>query len=212
MFLESPVFPQCPSFGYTSEPMYSVTAIERASGTETRNRNWQYPLHRFNCTVGPRGEEDVAELLEFWHAVGGTAYGFRFRDGVDHKTCRIHTIVSSLDAPLEVVSDDSPDSYQLFKRYVFGARVQLRPIYKPVTGTVLLADEGVLKTEGADYTIDYSTGRVAILFPPEGTLTWGGEFDVPVRFDSEFPVELMDKRIQSASFLLRELRREPATS
>jgi hypothetical protein len=81
-----------------------------------------------------------------------------------------------------------------------------------VTGTVLLADEGVLKTEGADYTIDYSTGRVAILFPPEGTLTWGGEFDVPVRFDSEFPVELMDKRIQSASFLLRELRREPATS
>jgi uncharacterized protein (TIGR02217 family) len=208
MFLESPVFPQCPSFGYTSLPMYSVTPIERASGVETRNRNWEYPLHRFDCTVGPRDEEAIAELLEFWHAVGGMAYGFRFSDGVDYKSCRINEAISATDCPLLVVNGESPEVYQLIKRYTFGARTQDRVIYKPVQGTILIADGGVLKTEAVDYTIDYATGRVGLLFSPAGSLTWGGEFDVPVRFDSEFPVELVDKRIQSVSFALRELRRD----
>lgn len=208
MFLESPVFPQCPSFGYTSEPMYSVTPIERASGAEQRNRNWSYPLHRFSCTVGPRDETAIAELLEFWHAVGGWAYGFRFNDGVDNKTCRIHETITSLDAPLLAVVGDSPSELQLAKRYTYGARTQDRPIYKPISGTILIADNGTLKTETTHYTLDYSTGRVSLLFTPTGTLTWGGEFDVPVRFDSEFPVELVDRKIQSVTFMLRELRRD----
>lgn len=207
MFLESPVFPQCPSFGYSSRPLYSVAAIERASGVEDRNRNWQYPLHRFSCTVGPRAEEDIAELLEFWHAVGGSAYGFRFNDGVDNKSCRINETISRLDCPLILDTSASPDAYQLVKRYTFGSRTQDRPIYKPIQGTILIADNGTLKTETTHYTIDYTTGLVTLLFTPVGTLTWGGEFDVPVRFDSEFPVELIDKRIQSVSFELKELRR-----
>lgn len=211
MFLETPAFPQCPSFGYSSEPMYSVTPIERASGVETRNRNWAYPLHRFNCTVGPRAEEDVAELLEFWHAVGGMAYGFRFNDGVDNKSCRINETVSATDCPMTLDTSVSPDAYQLVKRYTFGARTQDRPIYKPIQGTILIADGGVLKTETTDYTVDYSTGLVTLLFSPAGALTWGGEFDVPVRFDSEFPVELVDRRIQSVSFTLKELRRANLT-
>lgn len=206
-FLESPRFPQCPSFGYVAEPEYSVTPIELATGDEERNRNWSLPLHTFTCTVGPRAEEDIAELLEFWHAVGGTAYGFRFRDGIDYKTSRIQADYAATDAPLLVVSGDSPDVYQLTKRYTYGARYQDRKIYKPVSGTILVADNGAVKTEGVDYDIDYTLGLVTVNFTPAGTLTWGGEFDVPVRFDSGFPVELMNKRIQSVQFVLRELRR-----
>jgi hypothetical protein len=44
------------------------------------------------------------------------------------------------------------------------------------------------------------------LYAPAGALTWGGQFDVPVRFDSEFPVEILNLRIQSATFTLRELQ------
>jgi uncharacterized protein (TIGR02217 family) len=205
MFLEE-TFPKCPSFGYTSEPMYSVTVIERSSGVERRNRNWQYPLHRFSCTVGPRAEEDISELLEFYHAVGGSAYGFRFRDGVDYKTSRIESAVTDEDAPLLLVTGYSPASYQLIKRYTYGSRTQDRPIFKPVQGTILIADNGTPKAEGADYTIDYTTGLVELDFTPTGPLTWGGEFDVPVRFDSTFPVELFDRKIQSVAFVLRELR------
>lgn len=205
-FLETPAFPACPSFGFIAEPMYSVTVIERASGIERRNRNWTYPLHRYTASVGPRGEEEVAEILEFWHAVGGRAIGFRFRDGVDYQSCRINETPADDDQPLLLVAGSSPPEYQLVKRYTAGARDQDRPILKPLAGTILIADGGVPKAETTDYTIDYTTGRVSLLFTPAGTLTWGGEFDVPVRFDSEFPVEIFDKRIQSVSFVLRELR------
>lgn len=205
-FLETPTFPKCPSFGFTSEPMYDVTITRRASGHERRNRNWSRPLHRYTATVGPREDADVQEVLEFWHAVGGRAVGFRFNDGNDNKSCRVHEVPSAIDQPLILVAGVSPAVYQLTKRYSAGALYQDREISKPISGTILVADNGVSKLEGVDWTLDYTTGLVSILFVPTGPLTWGGEFDVPVRFDSELPVELMDKRIQSASFSLMELR------
>jgi len=209
-FLETPPFPGCPSFGFTSEPMYSVTIVQRGSGGESRNRNWAYPLHRYTATVGPRVQAEIAELLEFWHAVGGTAVGFRFKDGVDYLSCRIGETPAATDQPLVLDPSVSPDAYQLTKRYVWGSRYQDRPIKKPISGTITIADGGVIKSEGSDYTIDYTTGLVSLLFSPASSpedLTWGGEFDVPVRFDSEFPVEIYERRIQSVQFVLRELRR-----
>jgi uncharacterized protein (TIGR02217 family) len=206
MFLETPRFPACPSFGFTAEPMYSVTAVQFASGRERRNRNWQRALHRFTATVGPRAEDEIAEVLEFWHAVGGSAYGFRFRDGVDHLSCAIHETPGPTDQLMILDTDASPDAYQLVKDYAAGALSQRREIYKPVAGTIRVADNAVEKTEGADWTLDETTGLVTLNFSPAGTLTWGGEFDVPVRFDSELPIELAEYKIQSCQFVLRELR------
>lgn len=205
MFLETPRFPACPSFGYTSVPMYSVTIAESVAGKERRNRNWARPRFRYDCTVGPRAVEEIEELTDFWHALGGTEVGFRFRDYADFKSCRVFDDVSMTDQLLELIVD-SPGGYQLTKAYTAGARTQLRPIYKPVQGTILLADDGVAKTEGADWQLDYATGLVTLSFTPVGELTWGGEFDVPVRFDSEFPVEIVDRRINSVAFALKEIR------
>ncbi len=207
MFLESPSFPRCPSFGFTSEPIYAVSVVERASGIETRNRLWSRPLHRYTAVVGPRAEDDVQEVLQFYHAVGGRAYGFRFKDGADYMSCKVGQLPTKDDQPLYLDPTASPAAYQLVKEYTYGSLVQQREIYKPVAGTIMIADSGVEKVEGVDYTIDYSTGLVELLFAPVGFLSWGGEFDVPVRFDSELPVELVDKQIQSASFVLKELRK-----
>ncbi len=206
MFLETPRFPACLSFGFTSTPMYSVAIIERASGVETRNRNWSRPLSTYTATVGPRSEDDVQEALEFYHAVGGRAYGFRFKDAADFLSCRVGETPTMLDQPLELAPGLSPDEYQLPKEYTAGSLTQVREIYKPVEGTILIADAGVLKTETTHYVIDYTTGLVSFLYSPAGALTWGGEFDVPVRFDSDFPVELTNLRIQSTQFTLKELR------
>jgi uncharacterized protein (TIGR02217 family) len=148
-------------------------------------------------------EADVQEALEFYHAVGGRAYGFRFKDYADYKSCRVNETTTNLDQPIAL----DGGVYQLVKDYTAGALTQRREIYKPVQGTILIADNGTAKTETTHYTIDYTLGIVTLLFTPAGTLTWGGEFDVPVRFDSEFPVEIQNTRIQSASFTLKELRR-----
>ena len=204
-FLEDPPFPSCPSFGFTSEPMYRVANIITSGGHSRRTRNWDRPLHRYNCGLTPAHKEDVAELLNFYHAVGGRAYGFRFFDYVDYKSCHIDDDVSELDQPL-VLAEDSSGDYQLVKLYNAGVLQQRREITKPIESTILIADNGVVKTAGVDYSMDETTGLVSLNFSPVGSLTWGGQFHVPARFDSEMPVEIVNKNIQSCIFTLRELR------
>lgn len=205
-FLETPGFPACPSFGYRARPQLSVTPIETASGHERRNRNWARFLLEYDCTVGPRAQEEIEELTEFWYALGGIECGFRFRDWLDYKSCRPSETATPFDQPL-ILDEDSPGGYQLTKLYIYGARTYERIIRKPTPDTIRLADAGVEKDYGDDWTIDTTTGLVTLSFSPAGVLSWGGEFDVPVRFNSEFPVELMDKEIQSVTFNLKELRR-----
>lgn len=209
MFCEDPPFPACPSFGFTPSPRYSVTITTTAGGRERRNRNWARPLHVYAVTVGPRMEAEVAELLEFWHAMGGPECGFRFKDSVDFKSCRLNLSPTAFDQPLELIPG-SPGGWQLIKLYNWGTRTQTREILKPVTGTIRIADAGVEKTEGVHWLMDYTTGLATLFFTPAGTLTWGGEFDVPARFDSEFPVEMLTHQIQSVQFQIAELR-DPQT-
>lgn len=204
-FLESPAFPGCPNFGYTSQADFSVSIIRKAGGQEERNANWSRSLQVITVTVGPRMEDEIQELLEFWQAVGGQFCGFRFKDYADFKSGRVGETPTRTDQPL-VATTDSPQAYQLTKRYTAGARSQDRAIYKPVQGTILIADNGALKTEGVDYSIDYTTGLVDLAFTPAGALTWGGEFDIPVRFASDFPIELVSREIESVQFVLQELR------
>lgn len=204
-FLETPRFPQCPSFGYRALPDYSVQINQRGTGREKRNAAWAEALRRIEVTVGPRAEADVAELLEFWHAVGGREVGFRFKDWSDFKSCRAHEDVTPTDQPMGQTTG-SPTLHRLVKVYAVGILTRNRRIEKPVQGTIRIADGGTEKTEGVDWSLDYATGVVTLNFAPVGALTWGGEFDVPVRFDSDFPVELLDKEIQSVTVALQEIR------
>jgi uncharacterized protein (TIGR02217 family) len=204
-FLETPRFPLCPNYGYTASPQYSVTISQTASGIENRNRNWQRALNIYGIQIGPRREVEIQELLEFWHAMGGTECGFRFKDYADYKSCRVNESVSATDQVL-VLDTSSAGGYQLIKTYQYGTRQQVRKIIKPVIDTVIIADNGVPKTEGADWEMDYTSGYLMIDFTPVGQITAGFEFDVPVRFDSEFPVEIVNYRAEQVQFQLREVR------
>ncbi len=179
-FIETPVFPLCPRLNYTALPGYSVTVSQTVSGRERRNRNWARPLLTFNIQVGPKMDEEIEELLDFWHAMGGIECGFRFKDQTDYKSCRKSQTITAVDQALELIPG-SPGGYQLTKTYRAGARATPRPILKPVQGTILIADGGVQKTEGSQWVLDYSTGLLTLFFSPSGQITWGGEFDVPVR-------------------------------
>ena len=204
-FLEDPPFPACPKFGAVSEPDYSVTTVGTAGGWEYRNLNASAALTRVTLTVGPGPglDDEVQELLEFWHAVGGPHVGFRYRDRADYKSCRVRGTPDATDQPLVLVSGST---YQLTKRYQAGAQYRDRSIRKPRASTILIADGGTPKSEGVDYILDSATGLVTLAFAPEGALTWGGEFEIPVRFDSAFPVEQLQYRVQSVSFVLKEFR------
>jgi len=130
--------------------------------------------------------------LDWWHVLD-QSIGFRVKDYTDFKSCQVQIDPLATDQPL-VEIPTNPGVYQLTKRYQVGALYKDRPIYKPVTGTIVLSGAG---------TVDYTTGQVT----GSAGGTWGGEFDLPMRFSSNFPVEIIDQRIESVSFTMQELRR-----
>lgn len=200
-------FPLVPSVGAKSIPAYSNSAVRMRSGSERRNRFWEYPLHRYMISVDPREVDEVQTVLEWFHAMGGTECGFRLIDRADFKSCRVQNTPAPLDQPL-VALDTSPVSYQLIKEYTVGSRTQERIILKPVAGTIRVANGAGAEQSSSTWDLDTTTG---ILTPNGGftgvPTTWGGEFDVPVRFESdELPITLMLNTIHGTDFALVELR------
>lgn len=214
MFLETPRFPVGYRYGNTASPTWSETITQTTSGFEDRNRNWQFSKMVYQIVMGPNMADDILEAYEFWMALAGPDVGFRFKDWVDYKSCRTTQNAAATDQPLIFIPGSPGGGWQITKQYVKGAQATQRTILKPVQGTIQIADviAGVahLKTEGTHYVIDYTSGLVSVFFSPGGTLTWGGEFDVPVRFDSDFPVQVVaqgnaNKQIATVQFQLREL-------
>lgn len=200
-------FPVCPSLGMQSAPAYRVSVARMNSGSERRNRFWQYPLHRYTVSVDPRLVDEVQIVLKWWHAMGGMECGFRVKDPADYKSCQVNQTATPLDQPLDPIPE-SPSGYQLIKEYTVGSRTQERRILKPVAGTITVANGSGVEQASNTWSLDTTTG---ILMPLAGfsgvPTTWGGEFDVPVRFDGEeLPITIMLETIHGTSFVLMELR------
>jgi uncharacterized protein (TIGR02217 family) len=108
-----------------------------------------------------------------YHACKGAAYAFRFKDWSDYRCT---------SEALGTAPSSGTAAIQLRKTYANGGFSTVRDITKPVSGTVTVFVNGVAKAG----TLDTTTGR----FTPTsawsgGTLTWTGEFDVPVRFATD---------------------------
>lgn len=210
-FLETPRFPLPVGWGASSHPRYNTNVLRLESGHEKRNQVWSYALNRYNVALGVRSEADLESLIEFFHAVAGRAHGFRFKDRWDYKSTDINSSPDAEDQAMSYI-DGSQSNWQLTKTYTKGALSQTREIKKPVAGTVLVAVNGALQTQGSDYTIDTTTGIVefstgSIPDPVSDTVTAGYEFDVPCRFDTdEIPITLETYRAGSASVMVTEIR------
>ena len=82
--------------------------------------------------------------------------------------------------------DGEAQSFQLVKTYGAAFAPWARIIAKPVAGSVRLALDGGEVTSG--WSLDTAIGLVTFEAPPGAgvQLTAGFEFDVPVRFDTDF--------------------------
>lgn len=187
------VFEICPKFGLVMGITYLVDITEVANGEEYRKEMWFGAKRTASVTVGPGPElnDEVQYVIKFYHAHGGPAIGFLVKDASDYKSCTTEGTPAVTDQPV-ILTDDG---YQLAKLYQDGPVFRYRYIQRPKP-PIMLSGGG---------TVDYSTGLVA----GSSGGTWGGEFYVPVRFEGEMPIEIMDARIQSATFTLKEIRNEP---
>jgi len=168
-------FPPDISYGASGGPGYSTMVVTTVSGHERRNVSWAMARGRWNVAHGLKRREQVADLIAFFRARRGRAYGFRFKDWTDYQA-----LAQSLG-----VGDDVTTTFQLVKHYASGGVVETRLIAKPVTGTVKLYRDGVETTSG--WSIDTTTGLVTFTTAPAVgvQVTADFAFDVPVRFDSD---------------------------
>src|SRR5690606_27702838 len=111
----------------------------------------------------------------FFRARRGRARGFRFRDWTDY---------TAQGQPIGT-GDGETAVFQLAKRYESGGVAVIRPLRKPVAGTVAVYLDGAAQSSG--FSVDDTTGEVTFgTAPAEGVaVTVDCEFDVPVRFDSD---------------------------
>ena len=125
-------------------------------------------------------------VLAFFEERRGRAYGFRWKDWADFKSCAPSQSPAATDQTLGT-GDGTDTTFQLIKTYGASYLPWPRTIAKPVSGTLRVAVNGGAQTEGVDFSVDSTTGIVTFTAaPPNGqSVTAGFEFDVPVRFDTD---------------------------
>ncbi len=171
-FYESPRFPDRIAYGAAGGPEFSTEVVRTYKGGESRNGAWAYPRHSWDVSQGINGDADFAALRAFFMAARGRLHGWRFKDWADFTATHAEGVVTGLTST----------TFQLVKRYTSGSQSLDRVIYKPVTGTVEIKVSGIVTAA----TVDTVTGIVTIGSAPSASaVTWSGEFDVPMRFDTD---------------------------
>lgn len=183
----------CVAYGFSGGPEWNTTVVKMDNGTEQRNAQWLYPNHRYTAQYMNLRPEHRDTILGAFHACRGQLHVFRFKDWNDYQ---------ATNEPL-APSIGTMTPVQLIKTYVFGSEDSTRLIQAPVSATVFRNGAPV------SGSLDTSTG----LFTPSsnwvaGTHTWSGEFDVWVRFESDFNAFTINNwQAHTADISLVEVRR-----
>lgn len=179
-------FPANLSFGSVGGPERRTEIVTLTNGFEERNTPWEHSRRRYDAGVGLRSLDDVETLIAFFEARRGQMFGFRWKDWSDYKSGRASRAVTPFDQIIGT-GDGARVEFGLCKTYRSGEASYVRPVVKPVRGTVLVAVDRDPKVEGLEFDIDTTTGVVRFSTPPAVgvAVSAGFEFDVPVRFDTD---------------------------
>ncbi len=179
-------FPASLSFGSVGGPERRTDIVTLANGFEERNTPWAHSRRRYDVGLGMRSLDDIEALISFFEARQGQMFGFRWKDWSDFKSGAATAEVDNADQVI-ARGDGKTTEFQLVKTYSSGGFKYVRPILKPVLGTVKLGLEQDEMREGVDFEVDLARGRVTFTnAPPQDVeITAGFEYDVPVRFDTD---------------------------
>ena len=175
-------FPLDVALGARGGPERRTEVVTLAGGGERRNGRWQHSRRRYNAGYGVKSRADMAAVLAFFEERRGRLHGFLWRDGLDFSSGG--PVPTPLDQPIGIGNGERTD-FQLTKRYGAAFDPYLRPITRPVAGSVRMAVAGVEQASG--WTVDGTTGVVRFATAPANgaAVTAGFLFDVPVRFDTD---------------------------
>src|SRR5690606_12763907 len=121
--------------------------------------------------------------LAFFEERRGRFHSFRWHDALDHSSRADGGAPTPLDQAIGI-GDGATVSFALTKTYGGSFDPYVRPITKPVAGSVRAALGGI---ETQDFAVDALTGIVTFSAAPDAgvAVSAGFLFDVPVRFDTD---------------------------
>lgn len=163
------------------------------SGHEQRTITWDQCRYRGEVGFSIRplrdgGGDDLEKIITHHKRCKGRALSFPFPDPSDHE---------AVTPQLIGVGNGSTVTYQLVRNYIFDQNLDgvddeshgyTRIITLPISGTVKIYLDDVLKTETTDYTIDYRTGLITFLhgLPTAGqSITATFQFCKACRWDAD---------------------------
>lgn len=165
---------------------FNTTVITLSSGAEKRNINWSAPLARWDISYGIADKVHHDEFLNLFYLVQGKAIGFRFKDWTDYEIGR--DVETYAETPQSIgVGTGAKTKFQIYKQYAIGANIYNRAITRPISSTFKVYLNTTLQTITTHYTINSSTGVITFVTAPGVGINVRvvGEFDIPVRFDSD---------------------------
>ncbi len=195
-FLED-VLPVNVRMGASYTDGYEVEITTTASGAEYRKLTHPFPVRSFHVNFTMLRDDLANQVLALYHRAYGMYAGFRVKCLDDYST-NSGTLVPTKDD--WVLPKISSGVYQLIKGYGSGSTplsigLPYRNLYKPISGSVVLAKNGTLISSGI--SIDYTTGRVTLTpAPTTETITGGCYFHIPCRFNSKIEVSHMSDALR----------------
>lgn len=214
-------FPEYISYQSRSGDGWATQIVRTNSGHELRNQVYANPLRQFDVSIDRSRDKDMDEVREFFNAVRGQAYSFRFRDWNDYRERH-----DGLDEPAPFANWTGAGTYQLVKNYTFGAYSYVRTIklprvqgsgdepgvswdtHHPAQDFELWVDDTQL-AYGSDFTVNTTTGEITVTYSGSGTLLKARyEYDVPARFATDtMDTTKLDSQLQSwVSIKIAEVR------
>lgn len=170
-------------------PERRTEIVVLGSGREERNARWAHSRRRYDAGYGIKTFDALSAVVAFFEERRGRLHGFRWRDRLDHSSGASDGVVSPLDQVIGS-GDGERATFQLGKSYGELYAPYRRPIVKPVPGSVRVAVAAAEVNEGEAFTCDTATGVITFLpgrIPqPGAAVTAGFQFDVPVRFDTDY--------------------------
>lgn len=167
-------FPVNISYGAVGGPGYSTDVVTLNSGFENRNQNWSVARCAYDAAKGCKEDADRIALIAFFRVAKGKMHSFRWRDFTDYEVLAGEGVLTSLGG----------GTYQLKKSYTNSAGTELRTITLPVNAVIKEAGNTLILN--THYTLNATTGVITVIGSPTPLPdAWTGEFDVPVRFDTD---------------------------
>lgn len=183
------LFPMDVALGASGGPERVTQVVTSATGREERNTRLADSRRRWDAGYGVKTLAALSEVVAFFEERRGRLHGFRWRDRLDHSSAPPGHGPGPLDQRIGT-ADGTTVSFALTKTYGALHAPYVRPIAKPVAGTVRVALDGVEQFEGTGFFLDAGAGRISFPAghaPAAGAVvTAGFLFDVPVRFDTDF--------------------------